>query len=76
MARRVRITAAPVTTLWDTTPAMRAGTGNAKRDGRETTAPIVSSLYDLCVCVSDAPRSAQSSGIVCMGPKEAVLSLS
>lgn len=73
-ARRVRITAVPVTTRWDTTPAMRAGTGNAKRDGRETTAPIVSSLQPMCV--SDGQRSVKSFGIVCLGPKEVVLSLS
>lgn len=65
MARHVRITAVPVTTRWDTTPAMRTGTGNAWRDGMETTALIVSSHPPMCV--SDGQRSIQSFGIVCLG---------
>lgn len=43
-ARRVRITAVLVTIHWDTTPAMRTETGNAWRDGRETTALTPSAL--------------------------------
>lgn len=42
--RHVRITAVLVMIHWDATPAMRTETGNAWRDGRETTALTPSAL--------------------------------
>ncbi len=61
--RHVRITAVLVMIHWDATPAMRTETGNAWRDGRETTALTVSNT-----CVCQMLRGLFSPfGIVCLG---------
>ncbi len=67
--RHVRITAVLVMIHWDATPAMRTETGNAWRDGRETTVLTVSTT-----CVCQMLRGLFSRfGIVCLGLwKEAV----